>query len=243
MDVRHKKTILLTALSLLGIGMLTISMNKKNALDTANIYKDNSATPIPTKIADFTEDPLTEERNDISKEEDDEKEDIQTSNTPLLKSKSKQINTLFQEYYLAKASKDVNKIKSLITDEEYTPTVAELELNNGYVEEYQNLVCYLITNNDTKGSVAFVYYETKYISIDTAIPSLDKFYIIPVEKDQYKIYSSEMDEETKSFYQSINNQRDVVELIQKVNEKAIEAVEKDENLKIYLEELRNISSK
>lgn len=241
MKVRHKRFILLTALSLMGIGMLTISMSKKNALHTAKIYKDTTATPIPTKIAEFTQAPLTEESNDFSKK--NEKEEIQTSNNPLLKNKNKKIHTLFQEYYLAKASKDVNKIKSLITDEQYAPTVAELELNNGYVEEYQNLVCYIISNSELKGTVVFAYYETKYISIDTAIPSLDKFYIIAVEKDQYKIYSSEMDEETKSFYQEINKADDVKALIQTVNDKAIEAVEKDENLRIYLEELLKINTR
>jgi hypothetical protein len=239
MKLKYKKIILLTTMSTMGIGLLTLSVSqdKTNAdenLKTGNaieasLLSDNStsdvklfssertaeatdlltSTPIPTAIPTPTPWPIHE----VEK----------TGTYP-------EIDSLFEEYYAAKSNRDVDKLKKILSDPSEVETEEQLQNKTEYIEEYKKIKTYTKQGVEEGSYIVYVYHEIKFTSVNTAAPGLAKFYVVTGEDNKLKIFSGEMNDELKTYFDARNEDEDVVALIDMTNEKSEEAKAKDEDL-------------
>jgi hypothetical protein len=63
------------------------------------------------------------------------------------------------------------------------------------------------------------------------------------EDGKLKIFSGEMDEETKAYYDARNNDEDVAELIEMTDKKSDEAIKSDEDLQSFWESINELANK
>jgi hypothetical protein len=72
-------------------------------------------------------------------------------------------------------------------------------------------------------------------------PGMSKFYLVQGDDGKYKIYSGEMDNDLKEYFDERNNDTDVKELLDMTNEKGEEAKEKDEDLKTFWDSIDKLA--
>lgn len=244
MNVRNKKVILLTILSSMGVGMLTLSISQLtpkaaqeslkpvNQLPTVSLDETDSeggASKDPT-IASLPESPTI-----VPKQKSEE-----GTSKPIYEFESKpypEIDTLIQNYYLAKASGDIERLKELLSDPSYAPNEDRIKSENSYIEDYGNITNYIKKSYEEGSYIVYVYHEVKFFNIGTPAPYLDKFYVITDPSGEVKIYSPEYKEELAVYYAARDQDVDVQQLIKKTNKNIEKAINEDEQLRIYLEQL------
>lgn len=148
-----------------------------------------------------------------------------------------EIEKFFLDYYVAVNSCDYSIIQSLVTDPDNIKPLSELEKETLFLDDIRDINCYIIKGFEEGSYIVYVYHELKYVNIKTTYPKLDKFYLVTDKSGSFKIFTSEMDETLKAFYDGSDQDKKVMELIEETNNKAKEALDKDEDLRIYLEAL------
>jgi hypothetical protein len=256
MKLKNKKIILLSILSIMGVGMLTF-IDKDN-----NKTKDSFDTEInnTTTVSEIAED-----NSDISTISEDQSNDAnvippdirpsKTSDemmtptptpkitvTKLKKTDVSGINQLMLDYFAAKLTGDTNKLTNLLSDPTKVMTEEQLKNETKYIEDYRNIQCYTKDGIQKGAYVLYVSVEIKYININTTVPTIRQFYLVTDEEGKQKIYSDEMNTELKEFYEARNMDSDVQDLFQQTNDRVEKAIKEDKNLKEFwstLEELMN----
>jgi len=249
MKLKYKKFILLTTMSTMGIGLLTLSISKDSskaeektsdglvqeagvlmsaegdystlALADDALYSDNTEMPSATVTPSPTPTPIPV--------------------YDLQKTTNEEIQMLFEEYYTAKNSSDVEKIKSLLTDPSKAPSVDQLQRKTEYIDDYRNIETYLKKSIEEDAYIAYVYQEIKFNGVNTMAPGVSKFYLVKDDDGKYKIFSGEMDAELKEYYDERNNDQDVQELLKMTNDKSEEAKEQDEDLKTFWDSIDKLT--
>ena len=252
MKLKYKKMILLTTMSTMGIGMLTLSINHDQpkaqesskmeevstlmngaedagefAVMEANLVAQDEpiVTPMPTEAPTPSPTPTPFPVSDLEELE--------------------QMDALFVEYYNAKAGRDIGRIASLCSDSTKSESLGELEKKVKYIEEYKNIKSYSKKSYEPGAYIVYVYYDIKFARINTLAPSLSKFYVVTDEEGNFRIYSEQMNQELKEYFDARNGDEDVLELIVMTDDKADKAKEKDEDLMIFwtgLDELSQMNS-
>lgn len=246
MKLKYKKVIMLTTMSTMLIGLLTLSISKDNskaeeatnidmvqdkdgvvddsysviALAEASTLMDMATIPEPTPIPTPTPMPVYDFDKEVAPE----------------------IQALFEDYYTAKKSCDVDKIKSLLTHQDKAPSVDELQSKTEYIDDYRNINTYLKKGPGEDTFIAYVYQEIKFTGINTMAPGLSKFYIVKTADGLYKIYSGEMDSDLLKYYNERNKDADVKELLDKTNQRGEEAKANDEDLKNFWDSIDKLAS-
>ena len=106
-----------------------------------------------------------------------------------------------------------------------------------FLDDIRDLSYYIMKSYEDNAYIVYVYYEMKYVNIKTPLPRLDKFYLITDNDGNLKIYNSEMDDILKTYYEERDNDEAVVDIINHTNYKARQAMESDEELRVYVEAL------
>lgn len=242
MKLKYKKVILLTTISTMGIGLLTLSVSNdrtqaKDNISTVSVQEAGlladagendllaSLTLLPTTIPAPTLSPTPLPINAIEEEEYPE------------------IKQLFVDFYAAKNNRDVDKIKVLLSDPTQVETQEELQKKTQYIEEYTKIKTYTKKGYEEGTYIVYVYHEIKFTGINTAAPGLSKFYLVTGTDGKLKIFSGEMDETTKAYYDARNTDEDVLALIDMTNEKSQKAIEKDEDLQNFWENIDQLANK
>lgn len=249
MKLKYKKIILLTTMSTMGIGLLTLSLSHDKAgseeslslkAKTASILSDETAveesgmdlgtassfavqpttTPSPTPLPTPAPLPVY---------------DIEKEGYP-------RITKLIKEYYSAKNNRDVDSLKTLLTDPSKVDTQEELQKKTEYIDDYRNIDIYVKKGYEKGTFIVYAYHEIKFTSINTPAPGLAKFYIVEDADDNLKIYSGNMDEETQVYYDERNSDEDVIKLIEMTDKKSDEAIEKDEDLLNFWKNIDEMAS-
>lgn len=149
------------------------------------------------------------------------------------------IDKFFNDYYVTKNSCDYSLIKTLLTDSDNAQPLSELQNETRFLDDIRDINCYIMRSYEEGTYIVYVYSELKYVNIKTSYPNLDKFYLITDEDGNLKIFTSEMDEMLETYFKERDQDEKVQELIQMTNDKAKEALEKDVDLRVYLEALFN----
>lgn len=252
MKLKYKKIIILTTMSTMGIGLLTLSLthnrpNTKESVNTsarpkihAKADKDiTTNTDDITSIANITITPTVQPTPSPSPA---------PSPAPLPvynieKKGNKKITSLMQDYYAAKISCDIKKLKSLLSDPSKVETQHQLQNKTEYIEDYRKIKCYVKKGIEEGSYIVYVYQEVKITGINTAAPSLAKFYVVKNKKGKYKIYTDTMTPELKKYFDDRNKDTDVKKLIKSTNNKSKKAKKKDADLRKFWSDIDKMAKK
>lgn len=188
------------------------------------------------KHAQQTPSDLAEEQE--SQTESGTTEGTETAEVPLEEDVYPEINALMQEYYQAATDGDVEKIRTLVdsVDEE---TLIYQEKRSAYIEAYQNLKCYTKAGPTEGSYVVYVYYEVKFVGVETLVPGVSPYLVYTREDGSYYIHEGEVDESVNLYLEDISAQDDVVDLMNRVQVQFNETVVEDETLNNFLAQMRD----
>lgn len=183
--------------------------------------KVEATTQAQTTVAVQTEEASPERENVISGLQKDAYPDIQK---------------LMEKYFEAKLNCDVAALGQIVYPVEGY-TVEGLENDLGIpesesfrrVEDFQNIVCYTKPGLLQDTYVVWVYYETKYVNVETAAPCMFKAYVCTDDTGVY-IYNGAIEGEISNYLDEVSQDEDVVALVNSVNQQLEEACNHDESL-------------
>lgn len=243
MKLKYKKIILLTSLSTMGIGLLTLSISQSKPKAEEQV---NTSTSIVAEahVSDDGNDTSTMYSMKAAVEDTDAGEvtPIPTavptpipSPTPIPVyplEEMEGMDAFIEVFFTAKASSDIDKLKSVYLDPSKVESREQLQKMVQYIEDYRNVKTYSKKSFEEGAYIVYAYHEIKFSSINTLAPGLSKFYVITDEEGNFKIVSV-MTPEVEEYFNARNEDQDVIELIQSTNAKGEEAKSKDEDLLIF----------
>ena len=106
-----------------------------------------------------------------------------------------------------------------------------------YVEYYQNVTCYTKPGPVENSYLVYVYYEVKFHDIDTVAPGLNTLYVCTNDTGELYVFSGDVDSYVSEYMQLVSTQQDVKDLFNRVQVTYNDAVDSDEDLKAFLEDL------
>jgi hypothetical protein len=249
MKLKYKKIILLTTMSTMGIGILTLSVSQDGP--------KSQGSSIQTILnAEIAEDKVAaEDNNTLMASSDSTAARIAEATTPTPiptptpvpdypveeKGTYPEIDKLFETYYTAKNNRDIKTLKSIISDPTKVESEAELQARTEYIEDYKKIETYTKKGLKEGTYVVYVYHEIKFTSINTAAPALSKFYVITGEDNKLKIYSGEMEAEEKVYYDACSEDEAFVALAESTDKKSAKAKKKDEDLASFWKSIEKMA--
>lgn len=267
MKLKYKKIIMLTAMSTMGIGLLTLSISQERPRAEVRYGVEESKEANSTIAQNVTEDNSTsDEMNDqmniASSDQINMAQDtdiIVTMNIPTStpipeptaapiyklekESKYPEIKSLFIDYYAAKQNCDTKKLKTMLSDPTKVESQELLQSRTEYIDDYRNIKSYIKKGYLENSYIVYVYHEIKFTSVNTPAPGLAKFYVIQDDNNDLKIFSGVMDEALKVYYDARNADEDIVELIKMTEDKSKSAKAKDEDLSKFWKDVDKLANK
>ena len=141
-----------------------------------------------------------------------------------------EVKELVQKYFDAVKKADVKDLKQIVVqDTEFSEEALKKQCE--YVESYENIICYTVPGIADNTYIAYVYYEIKFIGIDTKAPSMIRLYICQNKDGSLYIDKNAKDGEIAAYLQEVAGWESVRELVANVNTRYQEACVKDEALK------------
>ncbi|WP_243125554.1 hypothetical protein [Clostridium transplantifaecale] len=141
-----------------------------------------------------------------------------------------EINQLMEQYFLATTDCDMGTFLHLFTSQDTSEEERfrqDFEKQKQYIEGYGNISCYTTPGLDENSYAAYVYYEIKYVGVETPAPSLVQIYAVKGEDGIYRIFDQEMSPELEDFLEQLSVNEDVRLLISQVDQQAEEAMAAD----------------
>ncbi|MEG2732334.1 MAG: hypothetical protein RR930_02935 [Clostridium sp.] len=199
------------------------------------IFSDKKKTHEVETINTISISSVSESQTHIPIIEPDTKEYIQDFGSSILKQDAvPEINQLMEQYFLSTSDCDMETFMHLFTSEDTAQTEkfkARFEKEREYIESYQNISCYTAPGMEDDTYVVYVYYDTKFVGVDTLGPALVQVYAVKCADDQYRIYDQEISTELEEFLMQVSKNEDVRLLVSQVDRKMAEAMEADAELK------------
>lgn len=148
------------------------------------------------------------------------------SEADLLLNQNPEINTLITEYFNAKKTVDMEAFESIVSDVNQIDR-SKFTAMAAYVEDYQNLNCYVIENSEGNGYRVYAKYDMKLKNIDTLAPSLTAFYVTTTSEGKYTIYLSALDEVQEDFLKQADENEAFKKLVEEVQQSLDDAINSD----------------
>lgn len=120
---------------------------------------------------------------------------------------------------------DADKVKEAIT-----------EKRNG-IEDYKDIKVLVRKGLEKDTFVAFTSYNTKFINIETLAPGMSVIYIVPDDEGKLSIQDTPKNKDLAEHINNLLKEEEITSLVDTVNSGFAEALEKDENLKTFVEKL------
>lgn len=156
---------------------------------------------------------------------------------PLQEDAYPEINKLFETYFTAKKELNADQLNSIVVQEE-PYTLEEIEKEGEYIENYQNIKCYTKPGLQDNTYLVYVYFEIKFMNIDTPAPGMVQQLVCMNSDGTLYINAGKVDADVKSYMDEVYNSQDVRALIKSVEEKLQQAMSADENLLKLVDKLR-----
>jgi hypothetical protein len=242
MKLKYKKIIILTTMSTMGIGLLTLSISH----DNTKAKETGSSQTVVEAASD--ENTAVEEINGIDFAAPLSAElTIAPTPTPAAsptpaplpvfnieqEGTYPEIDKLIDEYYTAKNNRDVDTLKSISSDPSSVDSQEDLQKKTEYIDEYRNVKTYTKKGFKEGTYIVYAYHEIKFTGIKTPAPGLAKFYIITGTDNKLKIFTGTMDADTQAYYEERNSDEDVIALIEMTDKKSDDAKNSDEDLQSF----------
>lgn len=239
MKFKYKKIILLTLLSTMGIGVVTLAITPKN-------HKPKETAKVTTQAKDLSPTPLV---SATSAPTITAAPTITVTPTPaslpvnsLESDGYPQITKLINNYYDAKLECNTKKLETLLSDASDIPSKKHLKEDVQFIEGYNKIKCYVKKGAQDGTYIVFVYNEIKFFNIKTPAPAVDQFYIITDKDQSVKIFSGELDKQMQDYYHARIKDSDVKKLLDKTDKKSKKAKAKDKDLKTFWNKLAEAQS-
>lgn len=251
MKLKYKKIILLTTMSTMGIGLLTLSVTQDTQAESDG--SDKTPAVEASLLSEEDSGDVSLASLDVS---DSSAEAFTVTATPTpIPSPTPipvysiepagtypEIDTLINEYYKAKNNCDIDTLKQMLSNPEKAVSQEELQKETEFIEDYINIKTYVKKSFEENAYIVYVYSEVKFTSVNTPAPQLKKLYIITDSDSKLKIYSDEMEGELKDYYDQRDTDQDVIELIDMTNKAGEEAKKKDEDLMSFWQKIDEIAN-
>lgn len=217
MKLKYKKVVLAVTMSTMCIGFVTISLTSPKANHTKPESETIAATTGSAIVAEST---------------------AESENYNLECDAYPEINEVIEKYLAATVTGDMDALESVVSD---IDNVSEDMVKNKtqIIETQQNIQCYTVKVPNQDGYIVYVYSEMKLVGIDTAAPALTRLYVCMSSDGAYRVYISKLDEEIQEFMEKSQNSPQVQALIDKVNQAFEEAVNSDEKLKAFYQQIED----
>jgi len=220
-------------MGIFGIGMVTISFQvtpdsalqafvKEGDRDLDSNNPDNSLDTsqeiTPTAFATNT--PIPENPNALKKDAYPE------------------INKLIETYYKAKVSTDADSIeilKDCVTDASLLD-FERISKKVEYITDYKNFHCYSKPGTGEIDYIVYVSYDIMITKIQTGAPSIDVFYITYQDAKPH-IFLGNVSQKTKDYIDKTNLDEDVQKLSKEADDNLVKAIDSDEDLREFYENL------
>ena len=184
----------------------------------------------------FSDEKPKEQKKDSTDSDEAEKDDADKEDENALeKNAYPEVNALIESFYTAWGQKDVAKMKEL-TDN-FDATDEAKVTNVTYIESYDNIVVYTKQGLEKDSYVVFVSYDLKFKDVKTAAPGLSELYVIKNDSGNYVIHNDDSDAEVQECIEKTRQEKDVMTLIEDVENKLNEAMASDAELKAFEEKL------
>lgn len=105
------------------------------------------------------------------------------------------------------------------------------------IEAYKDIKVIVRKGLEKDTYVAFATYKTKFFNIDTLAPGMSVLYIVPNEEGKLGIQDTPDDEKLGDYIDALLKEEEITSLVKAVNKGFAEAIEKDDNLKTFVEKL------
>ena len=146
------------------------------------------------------------------------------------------INQLIADYFAAKRTVNMEALTTLVSDVNQIDREKSAAMA-AYVEDYQNIDCYVIKSEETDACRVYVKYDMKLKNIDTLAPCLSAFYVTTTSEGGYAIYLSALDEAQEDFISAADKNMEIIELKEQVSDSLQAAIDKDAGFKQFYQKM------
>lgn len=146
------------------------------------------------------------------------------------------VNYFVTNYYTAMANGDVDTYISMRDETDDTEKI-RMQKKSNYIESYVVNNVYTEPGPVENSYIAFVYFHVKFYDVESLAPGLTTLYLLPRESGELCVGIAAQDERVSDYIETILTRDDVVDVFTMVKVKYAEAVDQDEALKVFLDEL------
>lgn len=172
---------------------------------------------------------------------DDQVSSDQVSGGALEKDAVPEVNKLIQDYYTALGEKNIEDLKSMVSD--LDPAEESKIANTKYIESYENVEVYTKKGLEEGSYVVFASFAYKCADVETPAPALSQLYVVTDEAGKLWISGEAVnDPEIQTYVGSLMEQSDVIQLRNNVQAAYDQAQANDPQLQAFLESLGSADS-
>jgi len=157
-------------------------------------------------------------------------------NANLSLNENEDINKLIADYFAAKKTVNIETMSTLVSDPNRIDKEKFIAMAE-YVEDYQNINCYVIESKDVEGYRVYVKYDMKLKNIQTLAPCLSAFYVTPTSDGKYVVYLSALDSAQQDFISSANKNEEIEKLKEEVEKELQKAIDQDAAFKQFYQKM------
>lgn len=219
MKFKYKKIILIITMCTMCIGMVTISLTSPT--ERPNAHTDQSLKDIDNSFAKMSEDAELLDEAGL----DQDKTELKINDV-------EEVDLLVTTYYYSMLTCDLQTMAKVVTDVENID-VEKMQGMQRLIESYENIECYTLDGIQDGEYLVYVYCEVKFTGIETAAPGLNRLYIVTDKEGNMKIDVSTIKPEVQDLIDEADQSAEIKKIIDTVNKKLEQAINKDENLREF----------
>lgn len=175
-------------------------------------------------------------RADMTQTHTSDEAEAAVTEQPLEENAYEYINQFVEKYYTASAEGDLDTYISMRSYTDETERI-RMQKKADYIDSYKIISCYTKAGPVDNSYLVYVYYEVKFVGIDTAAPGLNTLYLCTNDSGELYVFSGEVDENVTEYMKAASTQEDVKDLFTKADVTYSDVVNSDEELKTFLEHL------
>ena len=162
-------------------------------------------------------------------------EEVTYVDNPLLHDEVSEIKSFIEEYYVALANGDMDKVASMQDEISDTERIT-IEKKSAYIENYENVTCYTKNGMEDGAYYVFAVSDVKFYDVEATAPAMNVYYIYTKEDGSFVI-DGNMDDDVLDTLPDVYADTEVSDLFDKVDVAYTEAVNTNEELNAFLTEL------
>ncbi|MDR0220811.1 MAG: SH3 domain-containing protein [Lachnospiraceae bacterium] len=166
-------------------------------------------------------------------EEEEAADSLAIPDVPLVLGGNPEVEELIKNYYEAMAEGDL-EIAQIIRVDLDELALIRIEEMAKYIEYYDNIDVYMQDGPDENTYVAYVSSLVKFKEIDTLLPGVQSFYIMPDEFNELVIKKSQLEGYVYDYVIALSMQDDVEDLFNKVNVQYNDLIASDRELEEFV---------